>query len=267
MLFLWAICMTALIFMWVFFLPIFIVGFLVAIPFFTIALPISLAISAAIYLSYDQIKESSLRDIISSAPFEVWFQNIDINLDLTKNHLICCHPHGILCTAAVMGIHFKPKSKTLIAVAPIVFMVPIIGWIAKHLGAIPATYDAIIGGLKHTSVILLPGGVPEIICVEKEVHYTDRVGFLRCAKRAGVTIYAIVNEKKYYDLVPMPLYNLRLHIAKTYNIPIVFPWILGWYGTWLPKRFPIQPRWFEFQVYGEPKDLREEYYAKIRRSQ
>jgi len=266
MLFLWAICMACLIFMWVFSLPIFIIGFVVAIPFFTIALPLSLMISAAIYISYDHIKESSLRDIISSAPFEVWFHSIDINLDLTQNHLICCHPHGVLCTSAIFGIHFKPKSKTLIAVAPIVFTVPIIGWIAKHLGAIPATYNDIIEGLRHTSVILLPGGVPEIICMERGVHYMDRVGFLRCAKRAGVKIYAIVNENNYYELLPMPLYKLRLNIAKTLNIPIVFPYIFGWCGTWLPKRLPIQPTYFEFEVEGEPKKLREKYYAKIHRS-
>lgn len=267
MLFLWVIALTALIFAWIFFLPMFIIGFLLAMPFFTLALPLSLIISAAIYLSYDQIKQSSIRDIISSAPFDRWFYNIKIDLDLTDHHLICCHPHGILCTVALIGVHFRPKSKTLIAVAPIVFTVPIIGWIAKHLGAIPATYDSILKGLYNTSVILLPGGVPEILCTERDVHYTDRLGFLRCAKRANVKIYAIVNEKKYYSLVSMPFYDVRMFIAKKYNVPIIFPWIFGWHGTWLPKRIPILPKTFEFTVQDNIHDARKEYYAKIHRLQ
>ena len=264
MLFLWAILLTLLIFMWIFFLPIFVIGFAFAIPFFIVALPASLIIAAGIYLSYDNIKESSIRDILCSAPFHIWFKKIHVPLNLEQNHLICCHPHGVLCTMAIVGIHLKPKSKTLIAVAPIVFTIPIIGWIAKHLGAIPATYQHIISALQETSVILLPGGVPEIVTHEKHQTYNDRIGFLKCARKAGVNIYSVFSKKRYYDLMPIPFYKLRLYIAKQYNLPAVFPWVFGWYGTWLPNRNTIEPIIKHFEVDdSDILKLRERYYARI----
>lgn len=264
MLFLWAILISLLIFMWIFFLPIFVIGFTLAIPFFVVALPLSLLIAGGIYLSFDNIKESSLRDIVASAPFHRWFRRIHVPLDLSKHHLICCHPHGVLCTMAIVGIHLKPKSKTLIAVAPIVFTIPVIGWIAKHLGAIPATYKHIVSALQETSVILLPGGVPEIVSHEIKQSYTDRIGFLKCARQAGVNIYSVIGKQRYYDLLRMPFHGIRMHIAKTYNLPAVFPWVFGWYGTWMPLRNPIEPtvKYFEMDR-GDIKETRKRYYARI----
>jgi len=262
MLFLWAIIMVVLIFMWVFFLPLFLLGFLFSVPFFVVALPLSLAIGAGIYLSFDQIKESSIRDIVSSAPFEKWFGSIRCDIPSDKNYLICCHPHGVICTMALCGIHFRPQSKTLVAVAPILFLVPIVGWIAKHLGAIPATYDAIQRALRTTSVILMPGGVPEIVSMEKNQPYEERWGFLKCAKQAAVDIIKVVGKQNYYTLQEMPLYELRMWIAKRYNIPIVFPWIFGWYNTWVPLPKPIWPDILTF-TYCKDQSLeqnRERYY-------
>lgn len=258
MLFLWALVTIILIFMWIFLLPIFVVGFFLSIPFFVVALPVSLAIGAGIYISFDHIKESSLREIISSAPFEVWFGEIEVPIP-AGNHLICCHPHGMICTMAIFGIHFQPKSKTLIAVAPVVFAVPVIGWIAKHLGAIPATHQDIQRALQHTSVILLPGGVPEIITTEKGLEYKHRWGFLKF----GTSVVSVRGTETYYDIIPLPLYDLRLFIAKRYNIPIVFPWIFGWYGTWIPKPNPIKPtvRLFKYEKEEDLEVVRKRYYS------
>lgn len=260
MLFLWAIATIVLIFMWIFLLPIFIVGFVLSVPFFVVALPVSLAIGAGIYISFDHIKESTLREIVSSAPFEAWFGEISVPIPAGK-HLICCHPHGMICTMALFGIHFQPKSKTLIAVAPVVFVVPIIGWIAKHLGAIPATYHDIRRALEHTSVILLPGGVPEIVSTERGLEYQQRWGFLKCRD----TIVSVKGKESYYDMIPLPLYDLRLFIAKRYNIPIVFPWIFGWNGTWIPKPKAIKPTVQIFN-YDNTKDLeqnRKAYFSML----
>ena len=248
MLFLWALFIPIILFIWIFFLPIFVAGFIMAIPFFLVALPISLCITVAIFVSFDHIKESNLRECISSAPFHKWFGKIDLKLDLTEHHLICCHPHGVICTMAIFGIHFQPKSKTLIAVTPVLFAVPVAGWIAKHLGAIPATYKDITTALKHTSVVLLPGGVPEILSMEKHAWYENRLGFLKCAQKAGVKIYGVVNKECYYELLPMPLYDFRMQLAKRYDIPCVFPWVFGWYGTWIPKPRAIVPSYIEFEV-------------------
>ena len=54
-----------LLFMWIFFLPIFLVGFFFSIPFFVVSLPISLMIGAGIYLSFGQIKS---RPCVTSLP-------------------------------------------------------------------------------------------------------------------------------------------------------------------------------------------------------
>ncbi len=255
MLFLWAIAMIVLIFMWIFLLPIFVVGFLLSIPFFVVALPVSLAITGGIYVSFDHIKESTIRDIISSAPYEKWFGSIEINIPEGR-HLVCCHPHGLICTMAVFGIHFQPKSKTLIAVAPILFAVPIIGWIAKHMGAIPATYEDIGKALQHTSVVLLPGGVPEIISTERQLQYTQRWGFLKCVQNTNFNIIRVEGKERYYEVIKLPLYELRMFIAKKYGVPIVFPWIFGWYGTWIPKPKPIKPTITVFE-YDKTKTLEE----------
>ena len=262
MLFLWALAMILLIFIWVFFLPIFIVGFLLSIPFFVIALPVSLIVGSSIYLCFDHIKESSIRDIISSAPFHRWFGEIRV-LVPEGNNLICCHPHGVICTMAIFGIHFKPQSTTLIAVTPVLFMVPVAGWIAKHLGAIPATNADIERALETTSVLLLPGGVPEIVSHEKGDMYTQRWGFLKFKK----DIVVVHSNRQYYTLMPLPLYDIRMYIAKKYDIPIVFPWIFGWCGTWIPEPIPITPSVHMFN-YDDDKSLEEnriEYFSHLTR--
>ena len=259
MLFLWALVAIILIFMWVFFLPIFIVGFMCSVPFFVFALPISLGIGTCIYFAVDQIKESTLRDIISSAPVHKWFGEIKVNIP-EGNHLICCHPHGMICTSAIFGIHLRPGSKTLIAVAPIVFAVPVIGWIAKHMGAIPATYISIKKGLQNGPVILLPGGVPEIVT---GTHYKKRWGFLRIIRDMDKQIIKVINKETYYNTVNIPLYDLRRFIAEKYNVPIVFPWLFGWYGTWIPMPKPIKPdiSIFKYNHRGDLEINRETYYS------
>ncbi len=264
MLFLWTCLICILVFMWIFLLPIFIIGFLFSIPFFVFALPVSLMIGGTIYLCYDHIKESSIRDIITNGMFEFaqfWFGPNTIVVP-NKRALICCHPHGVLCTIALVGIHFRPKSKTLIAVAPLFFTVPVIGWLAKHLGAIPASYESIKKALQHTSVVLIPGGVPEIICLEQLEQYTKRWGFLKLAKECMCPIVSICGKHNYYDLLPMPFYDLRKYLSNKIGIPIVFPWVFGWMGTWLPKRKPMEATVFEFEVGDDIEESRKLYYER-----
>lgn len=254
-----------LIFMWVFLLPIFIIGFILAIPFFVTFLPLSLITGYYVYSSVGPMHSSKIRQVLSN-DYTHWFGKIDIDLINQKNKLICGHPHGIICTFLLFGLHFKPKSKTLVAVAPLLFMVPIIGWMARHLGAIPATYNdiknALIGG---SSVILFPGGVPEIIGHEKGQHYIRRQGFLKIARDTNCDILAVYNKNNYYQQIVGPFYDLRMFIARRYNIPIVIPWLFGWYWTPLPKRIPIEPQSTLFEYnYKETLDInREKYYTNV----
>lgn len=218
-----------------------------------------MGIATGVYFAVDQIKESTMRNIISSAPVQKWFGEVSVKIP-EGNHLICCHPHGMICTTAIFGIHFRPGSKTLIAVAPIVFAVPIIGWICKHMGAIPATYKSIKKGLKTSPVILLPGGVPEIVTAS---HYKKRWGFLKISRDMNKQIVKVINDETYYNTVNMPLYDLRLYIAEKFNIPIVFPWLFGWYGTWIPLPNPINPHIsiFKYNKQHDVEKNRQQYYS------
>ena len=231
-------------FLWIFLLPICVIGLLLSVPFFVTCFPVYILITTYLYFCVGHVAHSSIRQMLSKAPFHLWFGNIHVPVPKDR-HLICCHPHGMICTTALFGIHLRHD--TYIAVTPVLFSVPLIGWAAKYLGAIPATYKDIITGLKTKSVILLPGGVPEIV---NNSHYTRRFGFLQCAKQADVPILRVVNNTKYYDIIPLPCLKQRMFIARRFDIPVVFPWIFGWYGTWIPKRKPIEPDVSVFHVNG-----------------
>ena len=261
MLLLWALLASTLLFLWIFSLPLLMIGVLALVPFCLVLAPISIFITTIVYFYMHPIQESRIREVFASAPVEYWFGRVEV--DIPKgNYLICCHPHGIICTVALFGIHFRPKSKTLIAVAPIVFAVPVIGWLAKHLGAIPATHFAIKKGLEHTSVILMPGGVPEIVTYEKNDHYIQRWGFLKCARDTGCKILRITTNRRYYSSLLLPLYDFRLFIATKFNIPLVFPWVFGWYGTWIPKPLPIEPitKIYQYDSDATLEENRRAYY-------
>ena len=260
MLLLWALLSSTLLFLWIFALPILMVGVACMVPICLVFAPISMCITILVYYFVDPAKESSLREVLSAAPMEYWFGDIKVNVP-EGNHLICCHPHGIVCTVAMFGIHFQPKSKTLVAVAPLLFAVPVVGWVAKHLGAIPATYTEIKKALKHTSVILMPGGVPEIVTYERKIPYVYRWGFLKCARDTDCRILQVSSDTRYYDTVSLPLYDLRLFIAKRYNIPMVFP--VGWFGTWIPKPLNIEPTItvFEYDKSATLDQNRRVYYS------
>lgn len=261
MLLLWALGLSMLLFLWLFSLPILMIGVACLVPFCIVFAPISFAITLVVYYCVRPTNESSLREVLSAAPMEYWFGKIDVNIP-DGNYLICCHPHGVICTVALFGIHFQPKSKTLVAVAPLLFAVPIVGWVAKHLGAIPATYKEITNALEYTSVILMPGGVPEIVTYERQLPYTHRWGFLKCARDTKRRILRIQSSTRYYDTVSLPLYEVRLFIAKRYNVPVVFPWVFGWRGTWIPKPLNICPnvKMFQYDISATLEQNRRAYY-------
>ena len=249
--------MLTSLFIWAYSIPIIlfliIIGVPIAIPFFTAAL----FISTSLQLMYTKpIPESSLRTFVNNLDFKYWFGSIDrVTLPSTP-HLITSHPHNVFCLGALLCIHFQPKSKTLIAVAPLIFHIPIVGWVAAKAGCIPSSRKSIENALKSKmSVILVPGGVPEVVTYEKNTLYTDRFGFLTFT----FPILPVVTTSKHYYIPQSPFYDLRIFIAKRYHIPIIFPWIFGWKNTWLPKRRPLTVKVLEI------KDrTHEEYFKTIK---
>lgn len=251
------------IFIWLYLIPILIIGTLICMPFFIVITPIVMTITCTIaYLLKDEmIAKGKLREFVNNIPYHLWFGKV-ASLDAPTNPtLICSHPHGILCTGILFSMHFRPASNTLFAVSKWLFHVPLIGWLAKQLGCIPATYKHIEKGLQTHSVILVPGGVPELISGKPYVY---RYGFLKIARKMNVSILPVVTDQSFYDIVPCPVESLRIYIAKQYDLPIMFP-VLGWYGTWLPKRNPIQMISYKSFVVsnGTLEDERKRYYQLI----
>ena len=76
-------------------------------------------------------------------------------------------------------------------------------------------------------------------------------------------ILPVTTKQTFFDRIPCPWESTRIYIANKYGLPILFP-VLGWYGTWLPKRRPIHmkthpSRYIEKDIEQE----RQTYYKSI----
>lgn len=236
------------IFLWMYMIPFLAIGLILLFPVFAFVIPVICIVGWVQYLLQ--------LDTIRKVDFSWWFGQAPV-VQIKSKSLICVHPHGVLCTASLVCIHFKNNTK--FAVAPILIHMPIIGLFARTLGCIEATENAICNALKTNPVILCPGGIPELVT---QKQYTRRHGFLRIAKKMNVHIITIVCKTKFYDIVQLPFKSWRLKIAKL-GIPIMFP-PLGWYGTWIPKPKKIKLEVFEpFYVKGDIEECRKKYYKRI----
>ena len=146
-----------------------------------------------------------------------------VRSDQTYAHLRVSHTHmqpstwyplhrdPLLCA-------FRPGSNTLFAVSKWLFAVPFIGWLARHLGCIPATYKSITKALETNTVILVPGGVPELVSGE---WYTRRHGFLKIAKQMDIPIVPVLVDDYHYERLPFPLPYLQMYLARTFDLPVM----------------------------------------------
>lgn len=244
-------------FVWAYSIPILIMFIVFGAP---IALPVfatALFISTSLQLFYKEpIPTSMIRTCLNEIDLTNWFGKID-RIDLPeKSHLICSHPHNVFCLGALLSIHFQPKSKTLIAVAPLIFHIPLLGWIAAQCGCIPSSKQSITNALdSRLSVILVVGGVPEVVSYERNEIYTNRHQFLKF----DAPILPVVTTSKHYYVPKTPLYDLRMFIAENYSVPVIFPWVFGWRNTWLPERKPVTVKVLEVKSRTE-----EEYFKNIK---
>jgi hypothetical protein len=237
------------IFIWIYLLPLLVLAACVGIPFASTFVVLSFFLSN----KYEHNVDSILRRFVCEIPVTRWFgsiSNIDIPVD--NNYLITSHPHGVFCLGPLLTVHFKRGSRTLFAVAPLIFKIPIFGWFAANVGCIPATKGEIQNALKTTSVILVPGGVPELITQERGQIYTRRYGMFKF----DAPMITLITKSNHYSFLKLPFYETRLYIARKLNIPIIFPWVFGHYFTWLPKRTPLV-------VTLERFSDRETYFANV----
>lgn len=257
--------MAILTFFWIWSLPLLCVAFMLGMPTALFALPVSVVISLVLqYLQHGRIMPNTLaRQWFSRIPWHEWFPCN--TLRARKTSVIAVHPHGLLCCGAIAGIHFVQGATTVFCVAPLLFYVPLIGWLLRLLGFIPAHYDIMLRALQRGhSVIVVPGGVPELVMAETgdDTCLFERHGFLRLASEARVPVLSVFvkGECATYAMVRAPLLHWRVWLSWKSNVPLVVPLFLGYYGTWMPKRTPLKLR-----VVRNPARERRQYRQNLKR--
>ena len=254
-------------FCWIWMLPLLIVGAVFSIPLAITTLTISVIISVTLqwWFHGQIIPNNILRRWISYCPWYEWFPCNTISISETS--VVAVHPHGVLCCGALAGIHFVPESQTVFCVAPILFFVPVLGWCVRALGCIPARYDIMLLALrKGHSLIVVPGGVPELVMAEVGDDYQtfERSGFIRLAQEAQVPIQSVFikGECQTYAMWKAPLHDKRVYLSWKLNVPLLFPFFCGWYGTWLPKRTPLVLKTQRIE-----STTKQEYYSYLKQLQ
>ena len=226
--------------LWIFTLPILIITSIIWIPigFFVLFLSFIISFVMQLYMENTIVHKSMIRHFITKLKIHKWFYTKPVQIP-KKPHLILAHPHGILCCGVISMLHFVKKSNTILAVAPILFYIPIFGWLLRYAGAIPATYICIKKALKKHSVIIVLDGIAGIVGMENKTMYVQhRFGAFKIAKQMNVPIIPIWvnNEYKTFDVIALPWNYTRKYISEKICLPIMFPYIFGWYGLWMPKR-------------------------------
>ena len=191
-------------------------------------------------------KNSLLRTALSSIPWHQWFRTDCLNYKYSKNTSLFVHPHGLMCLGTLSLIHFVPGSNTILAVSPFLFYIPFFGWLLPWAGVVPATKRGIVLVMQSDSnLLILPGGVPEIICGERGVQtffLRQRMGIFKLAFAHKQTVLPIVikNEEKMYNLISLPCKIQRLFLSWSCNIPLCFPWFGGIWGSFIPHRVHLE---------------------------
>lgn len=238
-----ALVMFVTIFIWVFSLPLL---FLTSI--FWLPVGSAMAVGCITFSSWvqwhhqdDIIVESIWRDMIACLKLRTWFKSYKVHWKgdsfIPKNSLIVAHPHGILCCGMLI-YHFENKH-TVMAVAPVLFYVPVFGWFARSWGLIPATDFMIRKALNEGhSVILYIGGVEELIATcERKLYIQPRWGYLKIINDLKINVISVWVKGEYDTFMspPLPFLKLRQRLVKYVKVGIMFPWIFGWNSIWMPR--------------------------------
>ena len=237
--------MSIIIFIWVFSLPLLFITSMIWLPIGSALLITTATVSFYIQWHHADtiIGQSMWKDIMSCIPIADWFESYTVRGNVPPpGTLILAHPHGILCCGMII-FHFQTKN-TVMAVAPILFYVPIFGWFARHWGLIPATDKMIRKALlENYKVILYPGGVQELIGHEnKKLYINKRWGYLKIIKdlKCKVACAWTKGEFETFFLPSLPALEYRQKLVKWTRIGIMFPWIFGWNSMWMPRRVPLE---------------------------
>lgn len=223
---------------WLFALPLTILGVLALLPAAWI-----LALLTIVLAQQGTKNRSWIRTALSMIPIENHFNSWSIQIQQPLQGLVVIFPHGIFCLGALL-LHLRYHKTSYIAVASCIFYIPVIGYIARNIGCIPATEDAIrrVLSTPNTTLFLLPGGISELLNMERApervLHLPKRFGFLRLALEYGsrLTTIEIRGEELTYWCLPLPFLEMRKRWSEVLGVPLMFPWVFGCYHTWIPKK-------------------------------
>ena len=238
------VLMACVLFCWIWALPLLCLGLILATPFC-----LTLAIVCILVSCYLQWRDETvvcgnhwLRKRVARIPWHEWFPCNTIPIP-NKPHVVCVHPHGVLCCGALAGIHFVPGNRTIFCVAPALFFIPVFGWCIRLLGCIPARRDIMAQALRQGySVLVVPGGVPEMVLAERGqdnlLFLKQRFGFVKLAMQHRVPLLPIFvrGETALFRMWKWPWLAPRVRLSWSLNIPLTLPLFGGHYGTWIPQR-------------------------------
>jgi hypothetical protein len=132
------------------------------------------------------------------------------------------------------------------AVTPLLFYIPIFGLLGPYLGLVPSTKKGMRAVLKsERTLLILPGGVPEIVCAEAEectLFIKRRMGLFKLAFEAGKDLQIVIidGEQDLYRPFHIPFLKQRIWLSWVTNLPFMLPWFGGYYGTFIPRPIPLK---------------------------
>ena len=257
------------VFVWIFSIPFLLVTAFLWVPIGAGMLALCAGIAMYVQIQYSDrvVVRSIWRDLFSAMPLSTWFESWStVGATDESPGILCCHPHGILCCGMVV-YHFRAKH-TVFAVAPILFYIPVFGWIARSLGLIPATERMIKKAIREGHVVILAvGGIEELVAhPDKTLYLEQRFGYLRIAKELGVKLTPcwVEGEFETFYTPRLPLLKMRQRLGKYLGVGIMFPWVFGWNGLWLPRRVPLRLHFGESVTGGRVMVLKDRYLTSLR---
>jgi len=175
--------------------------------------------------------------------------------------MACYHPHGVLALGLSFGLlgtgegaaRFKP------ATHPFIFSFPVLGRLARWLGAVSVDRSTLRQALlAGTSILICPDGLSDISCKDDEM--VIRTGFLELARETGALIVPIWSkyERSYFSVwSPFQSYTKPFF---GYPIPTFFwPPVPRRHGVHLVVGAP-----FDASKYHNVADARAAYYEELR---
>jgi 1-acyl-sn-glycerol-3-phosphate acyltransferase len=165
--------------------------------------------------------------------------------------LVANHSGGgvadVLCFAWLLFVRRLVDRRPLTGLChPVAFLIPVVGWVMRGLGAVPSTRTAALDALRNgVTVLVFPGGDHEAFrpfWQASTVDFGGRKGFLRLARAAWVPIVPLGIRGSHLT-VPvlwrsraLPYLSVFWRLVAVKRLPVTLLWLAGAIAivAWLP---------------------------------